>query len=109
MIACQWDAQVVHTHTWYAHFAGFLAQTLYGIPFVATCHSLEPLRPWKEHQLARGYQLSTWMEDVGITRADRIVAVSEVMKQDILKHFKVPAGKVVVIHNGIDLDVWQRR
>ncbi|MEK7269557.1 MAG: glycogen synthase [Planctomycetota bacterium] len=105
----KWDADIVHTHTWYAHFGGFMAQTLFGIPFVATCHSLEPLRPWKEHQLGRGYQLSTFVETLGITQADRIVAVSKVMKDDILKCFKVAPEKIDVIHNGIDLDVWQRR
>src|SRR5579875_1763356 len=38
---------VVHTHTWYVSMAGFLAKKLYGIPFVLTMHSLEPLRAWK--------------------------------------------------------------
>ncbi len=49
------DADVVHTHTWYAHLAGFMASKLYRIPYVATSHSLEPLRPWKVDQLAEGY------------------------------------------------------
>jgi starch synthase len=38
---------LVHTHTWYASMAGFLAKMLYGVPFVLTTHSLEPLRAWK--------------------------------------------------------------
>jgi alpha-maltose-1-phosphate synthase len=103
------DSQVVHTHTWYAHFAGLLAKILYDIPFVATCHSLEPLRPWKEDQLGRGYQLSAWIEKTAIEAADKVVAVSNQMKADILKHFKIPASRVAVIHNGIDLDLWSRR
>ena len=40
-------ADVVHSHTWYANFAGHLASLLHGIPHVVTAHSLEPLRPWK--------------------------------------------------------------
>ena len=35
---------VIHTHTWYVSMAGFWAKKLYGIPFVLTTHSLEPLR-----------------------------------------------------------------
>jgi len=102
------DSDVVHTHTWYAHFAGLLAKMLYRVPFVLTCHSLEPLRPWKDAQLgAGGYRLSTWMEKVAIESADRIVAVSNDMKRDILNHFNVPADRVVVIHNGIDLELWK--
>src|SRR3954451_16844950 len=39
------DADVVHSHTWYANLAGHLAKLLYGVPHVMTSHSLEPLRP----------------------------------------------------------------
>ena len=42
---------VIHSHTWYANFAGFTANLLYGIPHVVSAHSLEPLRPWKAEQL----------------------------------------------------------
>jgi starch synthase len=49
------NAEVVHSHTWYANFGGHLAKLLYGIPHVATAHSLEPLRPWKAEQLGGGY------------------------------------------------------
>src|SRR5210317_2316730 len=40
------DADVVHCHTWYSHFAGIMAKLCYGKPLVITTHSLEPLRPW---------------------------------------------------------------
>ncbi|MEW6042562.1 MAG: glycosyltransferase, partial [Elusimicrobiota bacterium] len=83
------DSAVVHTHTWYASFAGYLAKMLYGIPLVVTCHSLEPLRPWKLDQLGRGYYLSTWVEKLAIESADKIVAVSQMMKEDIMKYFNV--------------------
>ena len=44
-------ADLVHSHTWYANFAGHVASMLHGIPHVITAHSLEPLRPWKAEQL----------------------------------------------------------
>ncbi len=103
------DSQVVHTHTWYGHFAGYLAKMIYEVPFVATCHSLEPLRPWKVDQLGKGYEVSTWMERTGIEGADRVIAVSKMMKEDILKHFHIGADRVEVIHNGIDLDAWKQK
>ncbi|HOP74164.1 MAG TPA: glycogen synthase [Bacillota bacterium] len=99
--------QVVHCHTWYTFFAGFLAKFLYSIPLVVTMHSLEPLRPWKEEQLQRGYTLSSWIERNAVEHADRVIAVSEEMKQDILKHYNVPEERVAVIHNGIDLDEYR--
>jgi len=101
------DSEFVHTHTWYGHFAGFLAKNFYKKKFVATCHSLEPLRPWKKDQLSEAYNVSTWMEKTGIENADVIIAVSKLMKEDIVKHFNIQPEKVVVIHNGIDLEKWK--
>lgn len=101
------DSDIVHTHTWYASFAGYLAKMLYQVPLVVTCHSLEPLRPWKEDQLGRGYHLSSWIEKTAIENADKIIAVSNTMKEDILRFFNVPEERIAVIHNGIDLDKWR--
>src|SRR5882762_8594026 len=56
------DADLVHCHTWYTHFGGILAKLNYGIPFMLTVHSLEPLRPWKREQLGGGYDFSCWVE-----------------------------------------------
>jgi alpha-maltose-1-phosphate synthase len=94
---------LVHSHTWYANFAGHLAQVLYGIPHVMTSHSLEPLRPWKREQLGPGYALSCWVERNAIERADAVIAVSAAMAEDVLRVYPaVAAPKVKVVHNGID-------
>jgi starch synthase len=100
---------VVHTHTWYASMAGFLAKKLYGVPFVLTTHSLEPLRAWKAEQLGSGYAMSSWMERTAILDADAIIAVSHGTKADILRAYTdVEAAKVHVIYNGIDLREYQK-
>jgi starch synthase len=67
---------IIHTHTWYVSMAGYLAKKLYGVPFVLTTHSLEPLRAWKAEQLGSGYAMSSWMERTAILDADAIIAVS---------------------------------
>ncbi|MDP5093239.1 MAG: glycogen synthase [Polaribacter sp.] len=97
------DADIVHCHTWYAHFAGIVAKLCYGIPLVITTHSLEPLRPWKREQLGRGYDASSWIEKTAIEMADALIAVSEETKEDVLKYFDVDEQKVKVIYNGINL------
>src|SRR5690349_567294 len=51
MVAACEGLDLVHSHTWYANFAGHLAKILYGVPHVLSAHSLEPLRPWKAEQL----------------------------------------------------------
>ena len=100
---------IVHTHTWYAAMAGFLAKKLYGIPFVMTTHSLEPLRAWKAEQLGSGYAMSSWMERTAILDADAIIAVSRGTKADILRAYpEVDAARVHVIYNGIDVAQYRK-
>lgn len=101
-------ADLVHSHTWYANAAGQFASKLHGIPHVITAHSLEPLRPWKLEQLGGGYRLSSWIEKTSYLDASRIIAVSEGMRQDILKVYpELDPTKVVTIHNGIDLEAFR--
>lgn len=102
------DAQIVHCHTWYAHFGGILAKILYGIPLVITVHSLEPFRPWKREQIGRGYDLSSWVEKTALEMADAVIAVSSSTRDDILRHFRVDTGRLQIIPNGIDTDEYQR-
>jgi alpha-maltose-1-phosphate synthase len=102
------DAQVAHAHTWYADMAGLWIRTIHRIPLCVTLHSMEPLRPWKADQLGSGYLLSSWIEKTAVEAADRVIAVSRKMRDDILEHFQVDPAKVVVIHNGIDPDKFRR-
>jgi glycogen synthase len=103
------DASIVHAHTWYVQFAGFMAKKLWGIPFVLTTHSLEPLRPWKVEQLGNAYHVSSWIENNGVTVADAVIAVSQETRNDVLRCFPaVDPAKVHVIHNGIDLQQYRR-
>jgi len=102
-------ADLVHSHTWYANMAGHLASLLHGIPHVLSAHSLEPLRPWKAEQLGGGYALSSWVEKTAYEAAAAIIAVSEGMRQDILRSYPdVDPEKVRVVHNGIDVEMWKR-
>ena len=101
------NAEIIHCHTWYAHFSGILAKILYNIPLVITVHSLEPLRPWKRDQLGHGYDLSRWIEKNALELADTVIAVSRSTRDDILRLFNVDPTKVVVIPNGIDTEEYQ--
>jgi len=96
----------VRAHTWYADMGAMWISTLNEIPLVVTLHSMEPLRPWKRDQLGTGFDISSWIERTVVEAADRVVAVSNLMREDILTHYDVDPAKVVVIHNGIDPDVY---
>jgi starch synthase len=101
-------AQLVHSHTWYANLGGHLAKLTYGIPHVATVHSLEPLRPWKAEQLGGGYALSSWAEKTALEAADAVIAVSQGMRRDLLDAYPaIDPARVRVIYNGIDADEYR--
>ena len=101
------EADVVHTHTWYADMAGVVAKRLWGTPLVVTTHSLEPLRPWKVEQLGNAYHLSSWLERTTLLDANAIIAVSQETRADVLRFFDVDPARIHVIHNGIDLDQYR--
>jgi len=101
------DADVVHTHTWYANFGGLLIKHAYDIPLVMTTHSLEPLRPWKREQLRGGYDLSNWIEGTSLREADAVIAVSEGTRADILRVSDARPERVHVIYNGIDTALYR--
>jgi alpha-maltose-1-phosphate synthase len=102
------DADVVHAHTWYADMGALWISQLYRIPLVVTLHSMEPLRPWKADQLGSGYLVSSWIEKTAVEAAHRVIAVSHKMREDILAHFDADPARVVVIHNGVDPDLFTR-
>lgn len=97
------QADVLHSHTWYANMAGHIGSLLHGVPHVLTAHSLEPRRPWKAEQLGGGYAVSSWAERTAYLAADAIIAVSHGMKADVLECYpEIDPSRVHVVHNGID-------
>jgi starch synthase len=102
------DTGLVHSHTWYAQFAGHLAKLIHSLPHVATVHSLEPLRPWKAEQLGGGYALSSFCERAALEGADAVIAVSQGSRRDILEAYPaLDPDRVKVVLNGIDTDEYQ--
>lgn len=98
---------IIHSHTWYANFAGHLGSLMHGVPHVLSAHSLEPLRPWKAEQLGGGYAVSSWAESTAYHGADAVIAVSAGMRRDILRAYPdVDPERVHVVHNGVDVEAW---
>jgi alpha-maltose-1-phosphate synthase len=102
------EADLVHSHTWYANTAGLLAQLVHGAPHVVTAHSLEPRRPWKAEQLGGGYRLSSWVERTAYQAADAVIAVSAGMRDDVLAVYpELDPARVRVVHNGVDAEAYR--
>ncbi len=97
------EVDVIHSHTWYAQFAGIVAGQFQNVPHVVTAHSLEPDRPWKVEQLGGGYRVSSWIEKTAFTQADAVIAVSAAMIKNITNAYpSVDPAKIHVVKNGID-------
>jgi starch synthase len=108
MVQATAGVDILHSHTWYANFAGQVGGLMHGVPHVITAHSLEPMRPWKEEQLGGGYRVSSWVERTAYNDAQAIIAVSNGMRADVLASYpQVDPAKVHVVHNGVPTDVYR--
>ncbi|MFT4110570.1 glycogen synthase [Propionicimonas sp.] len=97
------DVDVIHSHTWYANFAGLIGSKFRDVPHVVTSHSLEPHRPWKAEQLGGGYRVSSWAEKTAFEDAAAVISVSEGMRRDVLESYTaLDPDRVYVVKNGID-------
>ncbi len=97
------EVDVIHSHTWYAQFAGIIGGQFQDVPHVVTAHSLEPDRPWKVEQLGGGYRVSSWIERTAFTQADAVIAVSAAMITNIRNAYPaIDPDRIHVVKNGID-------
>jgi starch synthase len=108
MVAAAAEFDLVHSHTWYANFAGHLCKLLYDVPHVVSAHSLEPMRPWKAEQLGGGYRVSSWVERTAYLAADAVIAVSHGMAADVRSAYPdLDSDRISVIYNGIDTQFYR--
>lgn len=86
---------IVHTHLYHGNYYGRLAAFAAGVPVTVTSvHNVYDRV--KRHRRV----INRWLA----RRTDAILAVSETVRQDILRWDGVPAEKVRLLPNGIDLD-----
>jgi len=90
---------VIHAHDWLTCRAAIRAKTLTGKPLIVHMHSIESDRAGKHHA---GNQMVREIEELALLIADRIVAVSQHTKDDIIREYGIPADKIEVVHNHFD-------
>lgn len=91
---------VIHAHDWLTFEAGVAAKRKTGAPLVAHVHATEFDRAGG----STGNPMIHEVELHGLMVADRIVAVSHTTKQLIVDKYHIPADKIEVIHNSIDMN-----
>ncbi|MFZ1250435.1 MAG: glycosyltransferase family 4 protein [Candidatus Microsaccharimonas sp.] len=92
------DFDTIHAHDWLTMEAGMLAKQLTNKPLVVHVHATEFDRAGGNF----GNPLVHEIEYQGLIMADRILAVSEITKKNIVEKYGIPADKIEVTYNAID-------
>lgn len=95
-IATENSFDVIHAHDWMTYPAGIAAKESTGKPLVVHVHATEFDRTGEN-----GNAKILSIEREGMMRADRIIAVSQLTKRIIVKHYHIPPDKIMVVHNGV--------
>jgi glycogen(starch) synthase len=91
---------VVHAHDWLTMEAGMVAKRMSGAPLVVHVHATE----FDRCGSSRGNAIVHEIEYNGLMMADRIIAVSQLTKSIIVQKYNIPADKIEVVHNAVDVD-----
>lgn len=100
-----WRPEVVHAHDWLvAHVAANL-RSAYEVPLVATMHATEAGRHqgWLPDDFSASIHAVEWWLTF---EARRVITCSQHMRWEVTRLFELPAEKVDVLPNGIDLAEW---
>jgi glycogen(starch) synthase len=92
------NPDVIHAHDWLTFEAGMRAKQITGKPLIAHVHATEFDRSGEHH----GNPLVHDIEYNALHMADRVVAVSQVTKDIVVREYGIPADKVHVVHNSIE-------
>jgi glycogen(starch) synthase len=91
---------VIHAHDWLTMEAGVRAKELTGAPLVVHVHATEFDRSGEHY----GNPIVHEIEQMALDMADRIIAVSNITKAIIVDKYGIPAERVEVVHNAIDVE-----
>lgn len=88
---------IIHAHDWLTYPAGVEAKKASGKPLIVHVHATEFDRAGGENIDQRVFELET----MGMSEADRIIAVSQWTKDIIVDKYGIDPLKVSVVHNGV--------
>lgn len=91
---------VIHAHDWLTLKAGMKLKEKLHRPLVAHVHATEFDRAGGK----QGNPLIHEIEYMGLTMADRVIAISNFTKQILVNEYHIPEEKIEIIHNTINYD-----
>ncbi|MBN1492521.1 MAG: glycosyltransferase, partial [Candidatus Omnitrophica bacterium] len=84
----------IHAHTRVAQVVAAWVQRFTNVIYISTCHGFfkkKPLRKW----------FPAW--------GDRLIALSDPMREHLVNDFKISKQKIVLIENGVETDIGDKR
>jgi glycosyltransferase involved in cell wall biosynthesis len=90
----------IHAHDWLTMEAGMRAKQLTDAPLIVHVHATEFDRSGE----LSGNPVVHDIEYQGLMMADRIIAVSNITKSIIIQKYGIPADKIDVVYNAIDVN-----
>ena len=84
---------ILHTSLFHANLPGRITGSLVGVPIIIS----------SERTMAMESEWRYWLNRWTINMVDRVVAVSKNVGDFCITHIRLPAQKVVVIHNGVEI------
>ncbi len=95
------NIDIIHAHDWTTLKAGAVLKRETGKPFIAHVHITEVNK-----NAGLGVNMAVYdIEREGFFAADKLVAVSNGVKQTLIDHYGIPAERIEVIHNGgVEMD-----
>lgn len=102
VIAAEKEHDVIHAHDWVSYLAGMNAKRVSGKPLVLHVHATSFDQAGGGNVDPEIYKI----EQEAFEEADSIVAISNFTKDIIAEKYNVDASKIIVIHNGCDLEAY---
>jgi len=97
------EFDIIHAHDWLTFRAALRAKEISGKPLIAHVHATEFDRAGGKS----GNPMVHEIEYMGLLLADRIMAVSQLTKDVIVREYDIPEDKIEVVHNSIDIDAYE--
>ena len=102
----RWQPDIVHAHDWLVAWAGDTISKLWNAPLVATIHATE--RGRHGGHVPPGMPAAINSIEWWLTyQAAEVICCSKFMIREVVSGFELPAEKVHLVPNGVDLAVWQ--
>jgi len=100
------EYDVVHSHYWLSGRAGMVLAKQWGVPHVATFHTLARVK-LRARAGEREPQVRVATEERIANAVDAMVVSTETERQDLARLYNVPPARVAVIPPGVDLEMFR--